>query len=212
MFARLLATLSCVLNIAPCFVRAEPVGPPERKLVVYLKRNSNQPGKPVQEMKREVKALMRAAGYHVEWWDLEGARREVIGASMVVLELRGVCRTPQRVAAVGPLRQAASLASSAVDNSEVLPFSWLECETLTKLLAPSLAKAPGGKCDFLYGRAMGRVVAHELLHVLTNVRGHDDAGVGKPSFSANDMLAERFEFEPASIARFRDAGAFLSAR
>jgi hypothetical protein len=204
MFARLLTTLSCVLSIAPCFVLAESAGSPQRDLVVYLKGNSNQSGMPLQEMKREVKALMQTAGYHVEWRDLEKSRHDVVGASLVVLELRGVCQVPQRAASVEPLRVAASLASSAVVNSEVLPFSWLECETLTKLLGPSLAKEPGGRRDFLYGRAMGRLVAHELLHVLTKARGHDDAGIGKPSFSAKDVLAEHFEFESTSIARFRE--------
>jgi hypothetical protein len=156
-------------------------------------------------MQREVMALMQTAGYDVAWRDSADSAHDVAGASVVVLQLRGVCRVPERLAAVEPLGKAVSLASSAVENGEVLPFSWLECETLTKLLAPALDKEPSGKRDYLYGRAMGRLVAHELLHILSNRLEHDKAGVGKPSFSAKDVLAERFQFEHASIARFVDS-------
>jgi hypothetical protein len=55
----------------------------------------------------------------------------------------------------------------------------------------------------LYGRAMGRVLAHELYHMLANQREHVGSGVGKPSFSATDVLGESFAFEESALARFR---------
>jgi hypothetical protein len=205
MFARSLATLSCLLSIGLCVGRAGTVNPPSRELVVYLTTVPHQPLQPVQEMQREVTALMQAAGYHVAWRDSADSGRDVADASVVVLQLRGVCQVPERLTAIEPLTKSVSLASTAVENGKVLPFSWLECETLTKLLAPSLAQEPGGKRDHLYGRAMGRLVAHEFLHVLSHTRDHDEAGVGKPSFTAQDVLAERFQFESASIARFAES-------
>ena len=39
---------------------------------------------------------------------------------------------------------------------------------------------------------MGRLLAHELYHMLANKRGHAESGVGKASFSASDVLGERF--------------------
>jgi hypothetical protein len=201
MSARFLATPCCLLSIALCVGRAETVTPPARELVVYLTAVPHQPLPPIQEMQREVKTLMQTAGYRIEWRDSASSKRDVSDASVFVLQLRGVCQAPERPSAVEPLGKSVSLASSAVVDGEVLPFSWLECETLARLLAPSLAKEPGAKREYLYGRAMGRLVAHELLHVLTNTRGHDDSGVGKLSFSAKDVLSERFEFEHPSIAR-----------
>jgi hypothetical protein len=64
--------------------------------------------------------------------------------------------------------------------------------------------------DFLYGRAMGRLLAHELYHMLANQREHVGSGVGKPSFSASDVLGESFAFEESALARFRGpaSGAF----
>jgi hypothetical protein len=94
-----------------------------------------------------------------------------------------------------------------VVNGDVLPFSWLECGTLSRMLAPALNGA-GSRRDYLYGRAMGRLIAHELFHILTHTRGHDAGGVAKPYFSAQDILAEHFEFEASTLARFQEpAGA-----
>ena len=205
MSARLLATQCCLLSIALCAVRAEPVIPPSRELVVYLTTVPHQPLQPVQEMQREVTALLQTAGYRVDWRNRTDANQSVDQASVVVLQLKGVCQSPERPENIEPLTKNVSLASTAVVDGKVLPFSWLECETLTKLLAPSLVKEAGGKRDHLYGRAMGRLVAHELFHVLSNTIEHDHEGVAKPSFSAQDVLAENFAFEDTSIAMFADA-------
>jgi hypothetical protein len=86
----------------------------------------------------------------------------------------------------------------------VLPFSWVECETLSRMLAPALSKY-GVPQDYLYGRAMGRLVAHELFHILTMSADHDDGGVAKSSFSVRDMLADRFTFEATALTKLESA-------
>ncbi len=83
-------------------------------------------------------------------------------------------------------------------------------ETLTQMLAPSLAGVKSGQRDFLYGRAMGRLLAHELYHMLANQREHVGSGVGKPSFSAQDVLGESFAFEESALARFRGSGSSVA--
>ena len=62
---------------------------------------------------------------------------------------------------------------------------------------------PDGRREFLYGRAMGRVVAHELYHILSNEPGHDEDGVAKPSFTTRDVLADQFNFNHATLAKFQ---------
>ncbi len=88
-----------------------------------------------------------------------------------------------------------------MERGKILPFSWINCETLTEMLAPSLSGKESGQRDFLYGRAMGRLLAHELYHTLSNKRGHSESGVGKATFSANDVLAERFTFDRSVLAQ-----------
>ncbi|HLH44037.1 MAG TPA: hypothetical protein VKV74_13700 [Bryobacteraceae bacterium] len=204
MFARALAAGCCLLDIALCSARAESVNPQRREVVVYLKTAAAQPVQPVEEMKREASALLEPAGYTLTWRNLSNSAGEVVDVSLVVVELRGVCRAPGRGEQLPLLLKPASLASTSVVNGDVLPFSWLECGILSRMLSPALI-ATENRRDYLYGRAMGRLIGHELFHILTNTRQHDSGGVAKPYFSAQDLLGEHFEFEPSTLARFHEA-------
>jgi hypothetical protein len=201
MFA--LVTLVWILSCAPCFGWSDLVNPVKRPVVVYLRTNAGQPNQPLQEMKREANALMDTAGYRLEWRSLTGQPVEAVEAAVAVVELRGICEVPEPSAALVPLEAASSLASTAVSNGEVLPFSWLECGTLSRMLAASLT-GDDGRQEFLYGRAMGRLVAHELYHILTKRREHDGGGIGKSHFSARDVLAEHFVFDSPAVGRLRE--------
>jgi hypothetical protein len=201
-FARLLA-LGCLAFSALCSGQTDPVHPLEHTVVVYLRSGSGQPADSTEEMKREATALMSSAGYQLRWPDKSKDSGE--SNLVVVLELRGNCQIPDASALLPAVIAGARLASTAVVNGEVLPFSSVECETLSELLAPQLSQDSQADRNFLYGRAMGRVVAHELFHILTGEREHDHRGVAKASFDTNDLLSDRFEFEAVTLARLREA-------
>jgi hypothetical protein len=205
MFARILVILVCFLDAASRQGLAEPVDPPHRKLVVYLKTAPGQPAPPAEEMKREVDALMDGAGYSVSWRSPADYGRDEGDASVIVSELRGTCQAPRLGMMLEPPPAGATLASTVVSDGNVLPFILVDCATVTGLLAPALPNEAATRRNFLYGRALGRVVAHELFHALTRTREHDDGGVAKRSFRASDILAEHFEFELATLKRFRES-------
>jgi hypothetical protein len=203
MSAWVLAALCSLLSFGFSRGGPEPVASPVHRLVVYLLNGlSPEVDRTVSYMRRELETLLSTAGYKVEWKVLgnpSGADQSVLA----VVELRGSCRAPAANTSVKPVENGASLASTAVEGDKVLPFTWINCETLTQLLAPRLAKAEPGRRDFLYGRAMGRVLAHELYHLLANKREHTGSGVGKASFSASDILGEHFSFEGSTLPRVR---------
>ena len=57
--------------------------------------------------------------------------------------------------------------------------------------------------EALLGRAMGRVLGHELYHVFAKTMDHGHSGVAKTSHSRNDLVGERFEFDGADSKRIR---------
>jgi hypothetical protein len=149
-------------------------------------------------MKRELTALMRSAGYRLEWGG------ESNSAFLVVVELNGTCALPAgyggREAPAGP---AASLASTNVTDGRVLPFASVNCAALTRSLSGVLSKDAAAQRDFYYGRALARVIAHEFYHILMRTTDHSRNGVSRSCFSAADLVAERFVFEDAIIAQLR---------
>jgi hypothetical protein len=193
-FARVLATFALVVGTVSA-------GSTDTELVVYLKTGANQPAAPVTYMKRELAALMMTAGYRVQWGE------ESADSVLTVVELNGTCTMPSGFDATPSASSGAStgvsLATTNVTDGQVLPFSAVNCAVLTRSLAPVLLKDAGAQRDFLYGRAMARVVAHELYHILMRTTEHSRSGVARSCFSTDDLLTERFEFESAVLAQMR---------
>ncbi|MGO9260456.1 MAG: hypothetical protein ACLQU1_29740 [Bryobacteraceae bacterium] len=203
MFARLLATF-CLLNLVVSIVWGDSREPSASELVVYLSADSGQSPHVLEYMKRELGQVMQTAGYEVVWRDAHSAQPEDTASPLIVARLQGACVLPTGdLSAALPLEKAASLASTAVEGGRVLPFSSVNCGNLTRTLAPMLAAEPGARRDFLYGRAVARVLAHEFYHILLGTSEHASGGVAKPCFSPVDLLTERFEFEQATLARLQ---------
>ena len=210
MSARLLATLCLVLSCVP-ESSAQPAASPDAALVVYLKNGGSQPAAPLAQMKREVSALMHQAGYSVEWRNLDGERSDDAGTALLaVLELTGVCGIAAGYPDMeGSAALSNSLATTTITDGRVLPFSSLNCAALTRSVGAALAKEAGARRDFLYGRAMARVAAHELYHVLLRTKEHSRPGVARRCFTTEDLLSERFEFEGATVGRLRSLVSIL---
>jgi len=144
---------------------------------------------------------MHTAGYRVEWRDPKKPSLKINFGHLVVVELRGHCSAPLET--LPPIQSPVSLASSPVVNGRVLPFSHVECPALSRLLGPSLINDTEMERDYLYGRAMGRLLAHEFYHVLGQTIQHTGSGISKDRFTAADLLGEHFDFEDGALTRLR---------
>jgi hypothetical protein len=170
---------------------------------VYLKYGGTQSLRQLDSMKRELARLMRSAGYEIEW---RGPRDSNIdtGAFLAVVEFRGDCDASSGKSYAGSAPSGVSdLASTFVSDGRVLPFSWVNCANLANILAPALADQPGARADFIFGRAVARLLAHEFYHMLMQTRDHTRNGVSKPCFTLSDLLDERFEFEASALAQLQ---------
>ncbi len=137
----------------------------------------------IREMQTEAQALVRDSGVVLTW-----RRRDEVSSSesfprMVVVRMRGVCDVsgPVPPAPPGPL----ILGSTYILGGGPSPFSDIECDRIRS----SLGAQPRGGVAF--GRALGRVLAHELHHVIERTRGHTATGYTRKSLSAADLIAER---------------------
>ncbi|MEQ1947682.1 MAG: hypothetical protein ABL995_10870 [Bryobacteraceae bacterium] len=169
---------------------------------MYLKAHSEYSPSAVSEMKAEMDKLMHSVGVTLRWKD---AGKDVGSThkELVVLELRGSCDAPHRAPAGPRLQNMTSLASSAVSDGRILPFSWLDCAALSRFIGHSVADLPAPQRDFAYGRAMARLAAHEFYHILGQQSEHTQTGIAKAQFAEADLLTDHLEFEETVIARER---------
>ena len=177
---------------------------PNADLAVYLTADPSQPPASLEIMKRELSSLMQEAGFRIAWHDPQRPDRFGETSALVMLELRGVCGLPAGNYRLDrSVESGASLAETSVTEQGVLPFSWVNCANLTRMIGPALVAEAPAQRDFLYGRAAARVVAHEFYHVMMGSRVHGHEGVAKPCFTVADLLNERFDFDSSALAKLR---------
>ncbi len=196
MYARLLATV-CLLNVGAVAETSGRWIEGSDDVDVYLRSPNVISRSAAEAMRKETGALMRAGGYRVQWLD---APREVTAGFLIVLELEGRCDALAPTPVGLPVRR---LASTAVDNGLVLPFINLDCAALQRFLGIPLRSKPKADAEFLYGRALGRLLAHELYHVVGQTAGHTRTGVTRPAVSVSDLISDQCSFGQEALFRLR---------
>lgn len=201
MYARLLALFG-LLFVSTSLVRSESTFPTGAAVEVYLHGESASAANVLDEMNRELAILMQHAGFRIIGLHGNDQSPSDEAAHVIVVDLRGACAVPNsRFGSAGPIPPALSLASSAVADGKVLPFSWVDCSALNRFLGPAISRQTAQDQAYIYGRSMARLLAHEFYHVLAQTGDHTQAGICKASFSRADLLADRFDFDDVALER-----------
>jgi hypothetical protein len=83
----------------------------------------------------------------------------------------------------------------------VQPFSAVACDKVTSAIRPAMSGGDFAKADVLLGRALGRVLAHEVVHMLSKSGEHGRDGVAKTSLSGSQLIAPKLQLGAADLER-----------
>jgi hypothetical protein len=153
----------------------------------------------VEEMKREFQGIMKDSSIHFDW----KTRAEAEGTStenLVVVRFKGTCvvkPVPYLIDERGPL------AFTYSTEGEVQPFSEVKCDQVVRALRSVMTGADFAKADLLMGRALGRVMAHEVVHMLTRSGAHGREGVAKTALSGSQLIAPELRLDASDLERLR---------
>jgi hypothetical protein len=162
----------------------------------------------VQQMKRETEEIFKSAGVRLDW----RGRGEVGSGSyenLVVVHFKGKCildPVPMLYDERGPFAFAYN------SDGDVLPFSEVECDRLAASVQSAMWGDDFARPDYVMGRALGRVLAHELVHILTRSAAHGDDGVTQAKFSGRELIGAPLRLSRTDVERLRHACAPLSER
>jgi len=149
--------------------------------------------------RREMQRLLAPARVELVWNE---ADREV--ARAIVATFDESCSIETLPARPSGGTATAALAESSVSSSgRVLPYFHVNCNRLIQTLTPALQPLNLPLRRVVFGRALGRVMAHEVYHILSQRKDHDSAGVAKASFTLEDLTAPQFDFVVPLMARSR---------
>jgi hypothetical protein len=187
------ATLLAIL-CAPAPVKAASA------VTLVLQFDDTYSVKSLNAMKREVNLIVGESGITVDWRLLGDVRSSESFESLVVVRFRGAC-IMQPVPYL--MDERGYYAFTHISDGNVLPFSEVECDKVTSSIRPAMSKAQWRQRDSILGRALGRVLAHELYHMLTKTQHHADEGVTKSSLSAAQLIADKLSMTRADLEKLR---------
>ena len=154
----------------------------------------------IAAMKAEVGRLMEHSGVRLDWRSTAAANGREPFRELMVVRFKGRCVLDPAPDDFGSAGETVTLATTRVENHGVLPFSEVECDQVRKVLTYSNETHRA----VTLGRALGRVVAHEMYHVLARTTGHTRRGVARATQSWNELGARHAA--PLDLS-FRTAGA-----
>ena len=178
-------------------------------IAIFMDFDSNPDGAPMEIMKREADALLKPSGIRLDWRLASDNDGKKTFTGLMVLKFKGACRVeagPPPEVDSAELGEIFSLGSTAVVNGRVLPFSVVECDRLRKALALMSPSASRLQRQNALGVALGRIVAHELYHVLARTTEHASEGLAKACHSVRDLA------DPVAMTfENKDTGSIRSA-
>jgi hypothetical protein len=174
---------------------------------VYLDFDSAPGAVAVETMKKEVDEILRPSGVSLGWRLARENHGDEAFAGLVVLKFKGKCRietwaNPEpNLARLG---ETDILGATKVVNGRVTPFSEVQCDQVRQVLA--YLRPEQKDRQHAFGVALGRVVAHELYHILARTTSHATAGLAKATESFEDLVASRsLTFRPEDSTAIRNS-------
>jgi hypothetical protein len=170
-----------------------------RPVTVVLDFRGPYSARSLAEMKQEMQGLVKDAGVRLDW----KTRDEAVGdenGDLIVVRFSGKCIMEP----IGYLYdERGTLAYTHTADGNVLPFSEVSCDQVTASLRSAMFGGDYAEADRLLGRALGRVVTHELVHVLTNSGEHAHDGVYKPALSGKQLITRTLPLSDQDVKRIQ---------
>ncbi len=179
-------------------------------LTIVLRSDAVVSTEVLNAMESEVESLVEPSSIRVTW---TSATAGEVYERVAVVRLRGACRAdapllvPDRTEKQGDV----PLGQTQVVDGKVLPFAAVRCDAVRKLIARDLALQPSYERKDLFGRALGRVLAHELYHIILRTPSHGSQGLARPAQSSADLLADRDYFAPADAQKLSQSSSSETA-
>ena len=161
-------------------------------ITLYTQFQQAPPAGVLEALQEEVEAIMAPIGLRFEWRDLGKTGGHEVSAELAVVTFKGRC---DAAGLTSRSRFEGALGWTHVSDGQILPFTDINCDRVRQLTQSGLLVFRAEDRAANYGRALGRVLAHELYHIFASTTRHGSIGVAKESYNMQDLLADDFQFQ-----------------
>lgn len=151
----------------------------------------------VQWIERESAALFSDADVTLSW----------LPAGSIQVRFRGTCACEPRLSSpVDP----GPLAWTKVKGGRILPMIEVDCDRVAGVVRQNRGSLSAPLVARAFGRALGRVVAHEMYHYLTQSFEHTGTELFSRVMLTGALMNEDVRFAAHEVAAVRRAAASIS--
>jgi hypothetical protein len=182
---------------------------PLAPIALYSEFQQEPPAAVKAALLDELGSILTPLGLRFEWRDLHGSRLEEPAIELAVISFKGHCDVSGLLPhSVTP----GALGWTHISDGAILPFSDVDCDGIRGFLQRSLLLLPAAGREDAFGRAVARVLAHELYHIFADTTRHGSCGIGKEAYTVRDLLTTDFRFENRESKALKNGKAYESLR
>lgn len=166
-------------------------------LTVLLDIEQKHSQRALTEMRKELAKVFKPTNLTLDVRLRQDTKPEETFSDVVLVKLKGTCRMQN----YAPLMdERGPFAWTHTVDGKILPFSEVACDHVARSIQQAIGSESRDR-DRLLGRALARVMAHEIVHMVGKCSDHSHAGVFRHALSGRQLIAEKLELEPEDIAR-----------
>ena len=154
----------------------------------------------VMQIHQQLDKVLEAAGIDPAWLPYDLKRHEWIEGDVAVVKFLGTCSIEP--AKRHPFRAGILAWTHSVDG-QILPFIDVDCDRVIEFLRRRTETLVQAEREGVLSRALGRVVAHEMYHVLADTNRHAAWGLTKHALTVDELLDPQAALHPESILKLR---------
>jgi len=173
---------------------AEPmiVSSCEPPVTVYTHFEQGHSALLLETVKEEVRSIMAPVGLQLQWRSVETHTQAALSSELAVVSFKGKCRMDDLL--LQPV-DSGGLGWTYARDGHVSPFSDVDCDRIRQFINSAVIRTKWEDRDAVLGRALGRVLAHELYHIFSDSKQHARNGVTKAVFTPRDLLSDNLTLE-----------------
>jgi hypothetical protein len=163
-------------------------------VAIYYSFDSAPPAALFTEMQSELSRILAPAGLRVTWRSIDVPKNGSEDfPEIVVIRFHGECSFDESdPASLDPT--GVPLAQTQIVDGHVLPFGSVACDVIRRYLAPTTKSLGPEDKNAALGRALARVSAHEMYHMITGSATHGSQGITRSTHSRADLSGLSFTF------------------
>lgn len=172
------------------------------QLAIILDIRGKLAGGVEESMRAEAARILEIPDLEIAWRLLDGETHQETFERIVMVRLAGAC-----TARPAGLRTAAAqpLGFTHISNGVILPFAEIDCDLLRCMIRGAAIPQHAKERERLLGRALGRVLAHEVYHIIARTTEHSRDGVASEAFRPSDLTCANFRLDGHCLGKLMAA-------